>query len=303
MNALTSIVIATKNNRTTIRHTLKSIKKFSEKYLTELIIVDGKSSDGSFELAKLFISENRHAFYRVLLLQDPGISLSYARHLGFKYSLGEYIVFLDGDMALHPDFIVNFKEKVLMEGGADVISVQGVILGLDRYTRVFNMFVNVSARITPKGASLILPARIFRRETLEKLGGYPALSRFFGEDKIVTVLAIAKGLMHKYVPELKIVKIDEPSFKSYFKKHIRYGEGIARDLSRGGRRVLRDYILVRRLMYLNILVPVLSALYMFKAKQQYREANLTGLLETFMFKYAIDLAMLLGELRAFLKRG
>lgn len=301
MNVLISIVIATKNNRTTIRYVLKSIKKFSEKYLTELIIVDGKSSDGSFELVKSFISENKHAFHRVLLLQDPGTSLSYARHLGFKYSLGEYVVFLDGDMVLHPDFIVNFGEKVLREGDADAISVQGVILGLDRYTRAFNMFINVSARIRPKGVSLILPARIFKREALEKLGGYPVLSRFFGEDKIATVLAIAKGLKLKYVPELKIIKIDEPSFKSYFKKHVRYGEGIARDLSGGGRRVLRDYILVRRLTYLNILVPALSVLYMLKAKQQHREANLADLLAVFMLKYAIDLAMLLGELEAILK--
>jgi len=202
---------------------------------------------------------------------------------------------------LHPDFIVNFEEKVLRERDADVISVLGAILELDRYTKVFNMFVNVSARISPKGASIILPARIFRREALEKLGGYPALSRFFGEDKIVTVLAVAKGLKHKYVPELKIVKIDEPSLKSYFRKHVRYGEGIARDLSRGGRRVLRNYILVRRLTYLNILIPVLSALYMFKAKQQCREANMSDLLSVFMLKYAIDLAMFLGELKAFLK--
>jgi len=301
--SLISIVISTKNNSVTIRFVLESVKRFSEKYLTELIVIDGRSSDGTLELVRIFTSKNKHTFYRILLLQDPGTSLSYARHLGFKHSLGEYIVFLDGDMVLHPDFIANFEEKVLREGDADVISVQGVILGLDRYTRVFNMFVDVSARTTPKGVSLILPARIFKREALEKLGGYPVLSRFFGEDKIATALAIAKGLKHEYFPELKILKIDEPSFKSYFKKHVRYGKGIARDLSRGGRRVLRDYILIRRLTYLNILVPALSVLYMLRAKQQYRETSMSDLLSVFMLKYVIDLAMLLGELEAILKRG
>jgi len=303
MESLTSFVITTKNNRATLRYVLKSIRKFSEKYLTEVIIVDGRSTDGTFELARSFVSENKHVFYRVLLLQDPGASLSYARHLGFKQSIGEYVVFLDGDIMLHPDFIMNFGEEVLMKSDADAISVHSIILGVDRYTELFNMFFNVIAGITPKVPSLILPARIFRREALEKLGGYPVLSRFFGEDRIVTALIITKGLKYNYVPKLKIIKIDEPSLRSYFKKHVRYGEGIVEDLSKAGKRVLRGYILIRRLTYLNILVPVLSVLYMLKAKQQYREANLTDLLEAFMLKYAIDLAMLLGELKAVLKRG
>jgi len=301
---LVSFVVTTKNNRSTIFYTLKSIKRFTEcsNSDVEVIVVDGRSNDGTLNIAHEFVTRYKNSFYDVKLVQDPGKSLPYARNIGFKHSQGETVVFLDGDMILQYGFIKHFK-KVLSKD-YDVIAPGVEILKLDYSTEIFNLLVNIISKnsLNMSKPDIIPQARIFSREVLEKLNGYPPLSRYFGEDRIATALAIIKGSRYAYIPELKILKIDEPSFKAYFKKHVRYGEGIEGDLNKAGRRILRDYISVRRLTYLNILVPVLSVLYVLKAKQQHREANLTDLLEVFMLKYAIDLAMLLGELKAILKR-
>jgi len=302
VDELTSIIVATKNNKATINYTLESISKFATRYDTELIVVDGASSDGTLEIIRRFVKANKGRFYDALIIRDPGRSLSYARHLGFKYSTGKILVFLDGDMVLHKDFIDNFGRKVSNLEEYGVIAVPYVILKLDHYTSVFNLFINIVDEYSLKTLkpSTIPPARIFSRNVLEKLHGYPVLSRYFGEDRIVTALAILKGFKYTYIPQLKIIKIDEPYFKSYFKKHARYGEGIARDLTRVGKRVLRDHILARRLTYLNIMTPILSTIYVSKAKQVYRDAKLSDLLSLFVLKYSVDLAMFLGEVKAIL---
>ncbi len=78
--------------------------------------------------------------------------------------------------------------------------------------------------------SLLPTARVFKCKVLEKMKGYPPLSRFFGEDRITTTLAVRLGFRYKYTLKIKVIKIDEPSYQAYWKKHFRYGKGIVHDI-------------------------------------------------------------------------
>lgn len=295
-----SIIVVTKNNRLTIKNVLKSTRKFAEKYKTELIVVDGKSQDGTYETARKFLEAYSSPFVRTALLQDPGISLSYARHIGYTHSKGDIVIFLDGDTILSNTFIEKFE--TVMRSDYDVIIPSFTIFSIDKATRIFNYTFNIIERtsVNLKKSSIIQPARIFTRRILEQLHGYPPLSRYFGEDRIVTALAMLKTSKIAYMPELKIIKIDDPTLAAYIKKHTRYGKGIQRDLTPTAKQLLKDYIIARRATYINLVLPAISTMYAMYAFHTLK--SMSDSLQIFAMKYVIDLSMLLGELKSLIRK-
>jgi len=295
-----SVIVTTKNNRATIKFVLHSIKKFSKNYNTELIIIDGKSYDGTFDIIQNFIKRTINFFYRVLVTQDPGFSLSYARYLGVTNSTGDLVVFLDGDMVLHDSFITHFKDVI--KGEYDLVTPGWIILGLDPVTKTFHTLSTIVGKVSLdlSRPSLLTPARIFKRKALNLIHGYPPLSRYTGEDRVATSLAVLKGLKYAFIPKLKIIKIDETHINSYIRKHIRYGEGINKDLTTTARLLLRDYILARHITYVNLILPAVSAMY--AAYALHASKSISESLRIFAMKYIIDLSMLLGELKSLVRK-
>ena len=64
----------------------------------ELIYVDSRSTDTSVTRAQALGAS-------VLVLDDASPCASKARNLGWKAARGQYVLFLDGDTELHPDFV------------------------------------------------------------------------------------------------------------------------------------------------------------------------------------------------------
>jgi hypothetical protein len=147
--------------------------------------------------------------------------------------------------------------------------------------------------------SILPPARIFKRRVLERMKGYPLSSRFFGEDRIATAVAVRLGFRYKFSTQLKLFKIDEPGYRSYWRKHYRYAIGIHRDLSLLGKNILRVYIITRRLNHINVLFPLLSLLYAGRSLAVSR--NMRNAAEVSLMKYLIDLAMFTGDLKGFIR--
>lgn len=294
-----SIIVATKNNELTIKYVLRSSLVLARAYDTELVIVDGSSTDNTYSIAINFVNEYKQYFASAKVLRDPGISLSLARHIGFKNSEGEVLIFLDGDTILTESFRY-YLEKELTE--ADIVMPMFIIVPLDKATRAFNNFAKVVTDVplhatlgegNVKDPSILPPARIFKRKVLEKIGGYPLSSKFFGEDRIATAVAVKLGFKYRFAPRLKLLKIDEPGYIAYWRKHFRYGWGISKDVSSVGKRVLRGYIVLRRLHHVNVIAPILSLLYAiftYHSTKSVRKA-----IEVAIMKYFIDLAMLLGD--------
>jgi len=308
MKSLYSIIIVTKNNETTIKYTLKSTLLLAKNFDVELVVMDGNSTDRTISIVKHFVEVNKSYYASLKILRDPGTSLSLARHLGFKNSEGEVTIFLDGDTPFTSSFKYYLESELK---GYDLITPVFEIVALDRATEIFNEFMKVAMDVAHIQRYSFInvesfknqsfhpqAARIYRREVLERIGGYPLSSKFFCEDRLATAIAVRLGFRHKFSWKLKLLKIDEPSYIIYWKKHFRYGLGIHRDLSNLGKQLLKGYILLRRLNHINVVLPVFSLIYAFI---QYRlSKNLRKAVDVALMKYFIDTAMLLGDLAGFL---
>ena len=100
----------------TINETLEVFKKLELDY--ELIIVDDGSIDNTYKKVK----ESLHVFNGRIKLEryESNVGKGYAIKYGFNFVTGDYVLFLDADLDLHPSQITNFL-KLMKEHKADIV--------------------------------------------------------------------------------------------------------------------------------------------------------------------------------------
>ncbi|MCK5259086.1 MAG: glycosyltransferase, partial [Thermoplasmatales archaeon] len=118
---LFSVVIAVKNEIKYIKRCLESIfnQEFDGKY--EVIVVDGMSTDGTYESL-----EKLQKKYDFKLFKNPRINAAAGRNIGINNSNGKYIAFVDGDAIPAHDWLIQIKKvfekkNVAGVGGPDLL--------------------------------------------------------------------------------------------------------------------------------------------------------------------------------------
>lgn len=101
----------------TINETIKVLETINNNY--EIIIIDDGSSDNTYDI----VSENILNFKHKVRIERyvPNMGKGYAVKYGANFIKGRYVLFLDADLDLHPDQIINFL-RLMNDGEADVIS-------------------------------------------------------------------------------------------------------------------------------------------------------------------------------------
>ena len=98
-----SLIITTYNRPDALLLVLKSIEVQSLSPL-EVIIADDGSDEKTMELINNFSAQSNltiiHSFQK-----DKGFRAAKSRNKAIAKSKGDYIVLIDGDMILHPEFI------------------------------------------------------------------------------------------------------------------------------------------------------------------------------------------------------
>lgn len=94
-----SVVVIGRNEGQRLEHCLVSVAKAAwQSTRHELIYVDSQSTDGSVALAQAHGTTT-------LVLEDASPCAAKARNLGWQAARGDFVLFLDGDTQLHPDFV------------------------------------------------------------------------------------------------------------------------------------------------------------------------------------------------------
>ena len=118
MSAQASIIICTANRAEHLRQTLESLAcvHVPTELLTEVIVVDNGSTDGTAELVQGYSLPNMPVRY----LHEPRRGQCYARISGMTASKGAIVIFTDDDLRFPVNWIAGMCRPIL-EGRADAV--------------------------------------------------------------------------------------------------------------------------------------------------------------------------------------
>lgn len=148
-----SVVVPTKNEEANIDICLGAFAAFREE--VELIVVDNSSGDRTRELAE--------AKGAKVFVQGPERSAQ--RNRGWREASGEFVMFVDADMIVQAETIREIIEQTNGRG-IDCFWIPEVRMGTGLRLKARNFersFYN---------GTCIDGLRVFRRKSLEKIGGY-----------------------------------------------------------------------------------------------------------------------------------
>lgn len=135
---IVSVIIVNWNGKHWLEGCLSTLSKVTYKNI-EWIIVDNASTDGSSEWIKKRYPKT------ILLVNSENLGFSHANNLGYKKAKGDFILFLNNDTKVKPDFITQLLKPFAsdpMIGG-----VQSKILLMDDHSRLDS----IGAFLTPTG--------------------------------------------------------------------------------------------------------------------------------------------------------
>lgn len=159
-----SIVVIGKNEGERLVRCLNSVREADWGDLRhELIYVDSQSSDASVATAQTLGA-------RALVLDDAAPCAAKARNLGWQQASGQYILFLDGDTVLHPQFVQRALQ--CLSAAPQVCAAWGHRRESrpeqSLYTRVLDL-----DWVYPTGQTLYFGGDVLvRRQTLQDVGGF-----------------------------------------------------------------------------------------------------------------------------------
>lgn len=179
-----SVIIPVYNAEKTIQRCVESLfsqTKFDA--ITEILLINDGSSDGSLELIKDF--ETKVDKIRVIDKKNEGVSKT--RNLGIKEAVGEYLLFVDNDDYLDYDYIENFY-NVVLKYNSDI-----VLGGYKRTNSLGNTLYEVNLDNTEWSKYIIVApwARVYNKDFLVK-NNILFFDYGIGEDVIFNLKAYSK---------------------------------------------------------------------------------------------------------------
>jgi glycosyltransferase involved in cell wall biosynthesis len=219
-----TIGLCVKNNAATIRDAIESI--ITQEYpheLMEVILVDGYSQDRTVSIAEKLLSGSD--IKARIFFEDKG--LGFARQVVVDNAVGDYIIWVDGDMILPKDFVkkqVEFMEKNPKVGIAS--AKHGIIAGIN----IIEALENVPFVVYDSKNGLLnskLPGTggsIYRIEAIRQSGGFDEKITGTGEDQDAAFRIRNLGWLIKRSPAIFYERRSR-TWRMVWKKWMWYGFG------------------------------------------------------------------------------
>lgn len=190
-----SIVIPCYNHGQYIQETIDSIDAQKINYPFEIIIVDDGSSDTD-TLQKL--DDLKQLNYTIIHQTNGGPGK--ARNTGIEISVGKYILPLDADNKLNPDYI-NKAVPILEKNQADIVYAAPVFFG-DTSIKNRQFKVRPFDDLGLVTGNCADACAIFRKEVWIKNGGYDAFMPSYGfEDWDFWITASKNNFVFHFINE------------------------------------------------------------------------------------------------------
>ncbi|HLZ29706.1 MAG TPA: glycosyltransferase [Chloroflexota bacterium] len=184
----------------------------------EVVIVDGGSTDGTWEMLQTWTTR-----LPLRCLRAPGASIAEGRNLAVETATGDLIAVTDAGVRLEPDWL----EQLLSELTEDVDVVGGFFRAdpLTTFERAMGATV-LPARQDIDGASFLPSSRsvLFRRSAWAAVGGYPAWLDYC-EDLVFDLDLKRAGQRFAFAPRAVAWFRPRGSFAAFFRQYYRYARG------------------------------------------------------------------------------
>jgi glycosyltransferase involved in cell wall biosynthesis len=154
-----SIIVPAHNEERYIEKTLRSLVDLEyPKESYEVIVIENGSSDRTLEKASAFASEN----IRIVKMKGLGVSAARNRGISEANEKADWLLFLDADTQLLPEFLKEFNACISQVVDADSYVVGTTTITPDISTatsRLWFGFYNMSHRLTKSSCSFFFAKR------------------------------------------------------------------------------------------------------------------------------------------------
>lgn len=194
MNPLVSVVIPCYNDANYIEKAISSVLSQTYKNI-EIIVVD----DGSDELTKSVLERIKDKFSLLIKQNNQGVVK--ARNEGIQKAKGDYIVNLDADDFLEPDFVLKAVRYLEQNISCGVVSSNYSVFNKSGFDRKVYLDEN---KITLKDFLLenrISSNALFRKKCWEEIKGYDELFVDGYEDWDFWINIVSNGWKIKIINE------------------------------------------------------------------------------------------------------
>lgn len=221
-----SLVIPVYNRPSEIDELLKSLCNQTDKDFEVLIIDDGSTISCEKEVNKYEIALNIKYFYKDN--SGPGLSRNY----GSERAQGNYIVFLDSDCVLPPQYIQTVSNKLTEEyidafGGPDKADESFSVLQKSINYAMTSFLTTGGIRGGGEKFDKFYPRSFnmgYSTEVFQKTGGFSGMR--FGEDIDMSIRILKSGFKTALIKEAYVYHKRRTNFRAFFKQV--FNSGIAR---------------------------------------------------------------------------
>ena len=215
---LVSIIILNYNGIKYVENCLRSV--LNTNYTNfEVIFVDNASTDGSYELIKRLFGSNP----RIKIIRNKSnLGFSGGNNVGFRYAKGKYIVLLNNDTIVDPNWLAEMI--YVLETHPDIAIAQPVIVHMENPKKIQNMgflvdrllllskpigslydVEKIKNNCVLEGITYASGACLFiRREALKKIGYFDPKFKIYFDDSYWGMLAWLAGLKVATITTTKI---------------------------------------------------------------------------------------------------
>lgn len=171
---LVSVVIPCYNQGKYLSETISSVLASTYNHF-EIIIVNDGSTDGSLEIAEGF----QKLYDNIKVVNQTNQGVSVARNNGIKIASGVYLLLLDGDDLISPDYLEKSIEVLDTNQRVKVVYCQAMKFSGDKSyhwkLKAFNLY-NLAIN------NMIFISAVIRKSDVDSIGGFSEDMQYGRED-------------------------------------------------------------------------------------------------------------------------
>jgi len=183
----------------------------------EVLYVDSNSTDGSVALAHA-------AAIQTIVLQQPRLTAAVARNAGWHACHGDFVLFLDGDTVVHPQFV---HAALPAFDDPHVAAVCGDRVERFPNASLYNRVFDLDWNGPPGPVAYCGGDALFRRQALEASQGYDDGLLAGEEPELCTRLRIKGWIILRLALPMTIHDLAMTRFRQYWDRSVRTGHAYA----------------------------------------------------------------------------